>query len=69
MNQVSVSNLKQMKVYDLKEKMPFEITADGEVIGVVQSETKKIQNKCPNCKLVFDYTEPDNKPPYFTIRH
>ena len=69
--QVSITNLKQMKVSDFKDKMPFEITADGEVIGVMQEEykPKKAKTKCPNCKLVYDYEEPDNKPSYFTIRH
>lgn len=68
----SVTGLKTMKAEEIKGYLPFELTSDGVVIAVVQSpDTKPVKAKtqCPNCKLVYDYTEPDGKPFIFTLRH
>lgn len=70
MNQITVSNEKKLTTPDRKALMPYEVTADGEVIGVMREPgVVKIKTQCPNCKFVHDYTEPDNKPPYFTMKH
>jgi hypothetical protein len=81
MNTIAISKLKQMKVAEIKEALPMEITSDGDVIGYLQVEASVIheikevpkpetrQTKCPNCKFVYTVTEPDGKPPFFTMRH
>lgn len=70
MNQVSITDLKKLKVAEIKAQMPFQVTSDGQIIGVMQGELKLSgKTKCPNCKLVYDYTPDDGKPFYFTMRH
>jgi len=67
-----MSTLKAMKASELKAALPFEVTSDGVVIAVAQAEYKatgKGKTQCPNCKLVYDYAEPDGKPYFFTMKH
>jgi len=76
MRQITVSNLKLLKVAEVRDGMPFELIADGVVIAVVvkpgEPEKPKLlarQTKCPNCKMVYNVTEPDGKPGFFTMKH
>ena len=71
MNQVKISQLKQMRVDQIHAIMPFEITSDGYVIGVfsnVETHAKVdgIKTKCPNCKFVYNVEKPDNAPYFFS---
>jgi len=67
----TITGLKSMRVEDIRGYLPFELTADGEVIAVLEEkyEPKSVRTQCPNCKLIYNYTEPDEKPPFFTTRH
>ena len=71
MNQIAIGKLKTMPVSAIRASMPVEITADGAVIGILQEKftPRKAKTKCPNCKLVYDYTEPDGKPGFFSGKH
>lgn len=74
MNQVSISNLKPMKAVEIKAALPFEVTADGVVVAVMgkPGQIPKVlarQTQCPNCKMVYNVTEPDGRPGFFTIKH
>ena len=71
MIQITVTNEKKMTVPQRKAAMPYELMADGSVIGVMQEKYTpgKAKTKCPNCKFEYDFTEPDGKPFYFTSRH
>jgi len=73
MQQITHSEEKKMTVADRKAAMPYEITADGEVIGIVKSfddtTVPTLKTKCPNCGLVYDAKKPDGKPTFFTLRH
>ena len=67
MKTISITELKLLKVADLKAKLPCEITADGEVIAEL-SERGKLRTKCPNCHLTFDAEKPVEAPYFFSIR-
>lgn len=74
MEQISHSKEKIMTVGERKAAMPYEILADGVVIGTVKAQDFEaamptVKTKCPNCGLVYDAQKPDEKPPYFTLRH
>ena len=83
MNHLTVSNFKLMKVAEIREQVPFELTADGTVIAVVESPNmhpidipapappvpKTQRLKCPNCKGVYDFAADDGKPYFFTLKH
>ena len=72
MQQITITNEKKMSVQKRKEAMPYEVVADGIVIGVVKSfddtTMPTLKTKCPNCGLNYDAKKPDGKPPYFTLR-
>ena len=71
MKQISVSVFNAMKVPEKIASLPAEITADGQVIFIADTkyQPKKAKTKCPNCKLVFEYVELDDKLPFFSGKH
>lgn len=70
MNRVSISELKKMKVPEINQMIPCEITAEGDVIAVLGKEVKLSgKTKCPNCKFEYNFTPSDGKPGYFSIQH
>ena len=67
MNKVAISALKQMRVEEMKALLPFEVTADGIVIGRMSKFGKvNIRMKCPNCKFVNEMEEPDHSPGFLS---
>ena len=79
MNQITVTEEKRMTVPQRKEAMPYEILADGDVIGVVREEEVFVpplepikepigRTKCPNCKFEYDLPGKDNSPFFFSVR-
>lgn len=72
MKQVTRTEMEQMSVLELEAALPFELTENGDVLGVMKSqdiEIGTVKTKCPNCGLVYQAKKPDGKPSYFTIRH
>jgi len=72
MKQLSISELKKLKVSELREIIPCEITSDGTVIGVLKREDAELQTgrtKCPNCKFEYDLPKQDNTPSFFSVKH
>lgn len=67
MKQITISELKQLKVPELKAILPCEITADGQVIAEL-SVRGKLSTKCPNCGLVYDAQKPDDAPYFFSLK-
>jgi len=72
MKQITVTELKRMKVAEIRETMPFRVVADGDTVGVMQGfdppAKEDIETKCPNCKFVYNVIKPDNKPDFFTVQ-
>ena len=80
MRTIKISDLKLLKVSEVKEMMPLRVTADGSVLGIFQEEgqvkeevvekTKTpILTQCPNCKMKYNVIEPDDLPSFFSIQH
>lgn len=72
MRQITVTEEKKMKVPERIAAMPYEIVADGSVIGVVKSKEGDYQEgnvTCPNCKFVIALQKKDNTPAPFSIQH
>lgn len=67
MKSITITELKQLKVPELKAILPVEITADGEVIAEV-GVRGKLSTKCPNCGLVYDSQKPEDTPFFFSIQ-
>ena len=65
LNQVSVTKFKTLKVEDIKPLLPLEITADGEVIGVISGKEIKGEVQCPNCKMKFNAENQREILPFF----
>ena len=68
MQQITVTNEKQMTVAERKAAMPYELLADGTAIGTVSADYydgAKIKTKCPNCGLLYDAQKLDGKPGFF----
>ncbi len=68
MKQISIKELKQLKVVELKAILPCELTADGEIIAEI-GVRGKLSTKCPNCGLVYLTAKPDDAPFFFSIQH
>jgi hypothetical protein len=73
MNSISISKFKLLSTAQIKELAPVEITADGDVIGVFsvngeKADTSQIPTKCPNCKMVYKVSAPDNVPFFFSLQ-
>jgi len=75
MNQITVTEEKKMTVPQRKEAMPYELLADGDVIGVVKAgESEEVikepvgRTKCPNCKFEYDLPGKDDTPSFFSVR-
>ncbi len=66
MRQVTVTEEKKMTVAERKEAMPYEVLADGIVIGEF-SVRGKLSTKCPNCGLVYDAQKPTEAPFFFSL--
>jgi len=74
-NQISLTAFKKMTSKQIVERMPFEVTADGDEICIVGEAPPttavnddlygKLPTKCPNCGMVYNVQKPDNKPGYF----
>ena len=67
MKSISITELKTLKVADLKALVPCEITADGEVIAELGVRGLLV-TKCPNCHMVYNAKKPDDKPLFFSIQ-
>ena len=67
MKSITITELKQMKVADLKAVLPCEITADGEIIAEI-GVRGKVSTKCPNCGKVYDAKKPDDIPNFLSLR-
>ena len=68
MIQISVTDEKKMTVAQRKAAMPYEVLADGEVIGEFGARGK-LSTKCPNCGLVYETQKPTDAPYFFSIKH
>jgi hypothetical protein len=76
MKQITISELKRLKAEEIKTALPFEIVSDGEVIAdvkmpgesVKQEDNSQIPTKCPNCKMVYNVTKPDNQPIFMSMQ-
>jgi len=81
MNQITVTEEKRMTVPQRKEAMPYELLADGFVIGVVTGEKVETEEpkkdeygpydgrvKCPNCKFVIQLPKKNAGLPFFSVR-
>ena len=68
MIQISITEEKKMTVAQRKAAMPYEVLADGEVIGEF-SARGKLSTKCPNCGLVYEAQKPSDAPFFFSIKH
>ena len=68
MIQISITEEKKMTVAQRKAAMPYEVLADGEVIGEF-SARGKLSTKCPNCGLVYETQKPSDAPFFFSIKH
>ena len=70
MNEVSISNFKKLTMPEIQKLMPFAVTADGVTVGIFQAKNAPItgKTKCPNCKLVYDFTPDDGKPFFFSMK-
>lgn len=69
MRQISKSEFNKLTASAIKALLPFELTSDGEVIGVFDKKEDwgRIQTKCPNCKLTYTVTPPSKEPYFFSI--
>ena len=68
MRQITVTEEKKMTVVERKAVMPYEVLADGEVIGEFGARGK-LSTKCPNCGKIFDAQKPTDAPYFFSIKH
>ncbi len=80
MKQITITEMKKMKVPEFTAALPVEIMADGAVIGVLYQagmlppspapaeDISKFTTKCPNCKLVYQAEKPDNKPFFLSMQ-
>ena len=68
MKQITITEEKKMMVAERKAMMPYEVLADGIVIGEF-SARGKLSTKCPNCHLIFDAQKPTDEPYFFSIKH
>ena len=68
MNQITITEERKMSVAERKAVMPYEVLADGVVIGEF-GVRGKLSTKCPNCHLIFDAQKPDDAPFFFSIKH
>ena len=72
MKKITVTEEKRMLVSERKEAMPYELLADGDVVGVVRNPDDSFASgriTCPNCKFVLDIPKQDNTPAPFSIHH
>ena len=79
MRRITVTDEKRMTVPQRKEAMPYEVIADGTVIGVFSAETAPEPEEkkeyaayegkvtCPNCKFIVQLPEKDKSPYFFSI--
>ncbi len=69
MNQVKVTEEKKMTVAERKEKMPYEVLADGVVIAVVAEKwiPRVAKTQCPNCRFVYTYSG-EERPFFFSTK-
>lgn len=71
MRQITVTEEKRMTVPQRREAMPYELLADGLVVGVVKDPADPDVTgdvKCPNCKFTFALPKKDNSPAFFSVR-
>jgi len=71
MKQITITEEKKMTVAQRKEAMPYEVLADGFVIGIFSAEPEYPggKTKCPNCKFEYDLPVKDNTPSFFSVQH
>jgi hypothetical protein len=75
MKQITISQEKKMTTKERLKAMPYEVTADGQVIGVFQKQATIIANEgpsgltqCPNCKLKYKLPGKDKTPNPFSLQ-
>ena len=71
MKQITLTQLRKMKVLEIEASLPFELTADSDVLGVVSTQgidPSTVKTKCPNCGLIYNAKVPDGKSYFFTIQ-
>jgi hypothetical protein len=81
MKQITVTDEKKLTVAQRIIKAPYEVLADGVVIGTFRTKDIKPaddkpsefqdtgKTKCPNCKFEYDLEKKDNTPSFFSIQH
>ena len=80
MKQIAKSELIKMDTQQFKDALPFQVTSNGEVIGVFTDGKPQVIEKiiekpvagrtqCPNCKMVYTVTPPDGKLPFLSGIH